>query len=93
MAQRFSNEQDWFTTGWGLAVWAAHFTLLWAASIVFPGQPAGRWAALPLTLAATGALIWLWRRAAPLAPLSVPWLGLGIAGAAIAFNAITALIA
>ena len=33
---RFDNEQDWFTVTAAMAVWAAHFMLLWSASVVFP---------------------------------------------------------
>ena len=52
MAARFSNGQDWFTAIAAMAVWAAHFMLLWTAASVFPGQPAGRWTAVALTLLA-----------------------------------------
>jgi hypothetical protein len=92
MAGRFANEDDWFTATLALVVWAAHFMLLWAASSVFPGQAAARWSALLLTVAAAGGLIWLWRRAARRSALSVPALGIGLAAAAIAFNAVVALV-
>lgn len=92
MADRFTNEQDWMNATLALVVWAAHFSLLWAASVVFPGQPAARWLALAFTVAAAAALAWLWRRAQAKSLFSVPGLGIGIAGAGVAFDAIPALI-
>lgn len=89
---RFSNEQDWYTATLALVVWAAHFTLLWAASSVFPGQPAARWIAFVLTAVAIAALAWLWRRARPASIFSVPALGIGIAGAGVAFDVVPALV-
>lgn len=92
MSTRFSNEQDWFTAIAALVVWAAHFSLLWAASSVFPGQPAARWIALVLTIAAAAALVWLWRRARMQTWLSVPGLAIGLAAVATTFTAAAALV-
>lgn len=92
MPERFSNEQDWFTAIAALVVWTAHFSLLWGASSVFPGQPAARWIALVLTVAAAVALLWLWRRAKMRTWFSVPGLAIGLAAAASAFTAAAALV-
>ena len=92
MAERFSNRLDWFTAGWALVVWAVHFTLLWAAGVVFPGQPAARWLALLLTLVAAAALVWLWRRSEARSVRSVAGLGIGLAALVTAFDAAPALI-
>ena len=91
MNDRFRETIDWPGAGWALAVWAAHFSVLWGASVVFPAQPAARWLALAATLAAFGALAWLWRRRAP-RRTSVVALAIGLASAAIVFGAMPALI-
>lgn len=92
MTARFSNSTPWFPLTAGLAVWAAHFMLLWAVSSFFPGDPIARWIALGLTVLAAAAIALIWRRARPISPMSVSALGLGIAGAGIAFSAAPALI-
>lgn len=89
---RFDNEQDWFTVTAAMAVWAAHFMLLWSASVVFPGQLAARWIALALTAAAAGALAWLWYRARRAPRTSAAALALGIAAAGVAFGVAPALL-
>ena len=88
----FTNKQDWFTATAALAVWAAHFMLLWAASVIFPGQLAARWIAAVLTLVAGVALGWLWVRARRPSLLSVAGLGLGLGAAGVAFGFVPALI-
>lgn len=92
METRFSNEHDWFTVAAALALWAAHFMLLWTASVVFPGQAAGRWIALALTLLAGAALAWLWRRASRPPLRSAAGLGLAIAAAGVTFGFAPALL-
>ena len=92
MAARFSNGQDGFTAIAAMAVWAAHFMLLWTAASVFPGQPAGRWTAVTLTLLAAVAIGWLWLRASRPPLFAVPGLGLAIAAAGIVFGFAPALI-
>ena len=93
MAERFSNGHGWFTVGAAMAVWAAHFMLLWTASVVFPGQAAGRSIALALTLLAGAALAWLWLRASRPPPPSAAGLGLAIAAAGVAFDFAPAVLA
>lgn len=93
MADPFSSDQDWITAALALTVWAAHFSLLWAASIVFPGDAAARWIALAVTVAAVAALVILARRARVASPFSAAGVGIGIAGLAIAFDALPALLA
>jgi hypothetical protein len=93
MAARFSNEHDWFTVTAAMAVWAAHFMLLWTASVVFPSQAAGRWIALALTLLAGAALAWLWLRASRPPLRSAAGLGLAIAAAGVAFDFAPAVLA
>lgn len=92
MVQDFRNRQDLWTPVAALAVWAAHFTLLWAASIIFPDQPAARWLALALTVAAAGALAWLYMRAGRPSLFSVPGLGLAIAAGGTLLDAVPPLI-
>ena len=92
MSGRYSNAHDWFTAIAALAVWAAHFMILWTASVVFPGQAAGRWTAVALTLLAAVAIGWLWLRASRPPLFAVPGLGLAIAAAGIVFDFAPALI-
>ena len=92
MAERFSNGHDWFTVGAAMAVWAGHFMLLWTASVVFPGQAAGRSIALALTLLAGAALAWLWLRASRPPLRSAAGLGLALGSAGVAFDLAPALI-
>ena len=54
--------QSWRTGLLALVVWAAHFVAVYAAGLIFPGQPVVRWLALAAMLAALGALAWLWLR-------------------------------
>ena len=93
MSGRYSNAHDWFTAIAALAVWAAHFMILWTASVVFPGQAAGRWIAFALTLIAGAALAWLWLRASRPPLRSAAGLGLAIAAAGIAFGFAPAALA
>lgn len=86
MTEGFSNRHDWFTVTAAMAVWAAHFMLLWSASVVFPGHAAGHWVAAALTLVAAAALAWLWRRASRPPIRSAAGLGLAIAAAGVAFD-------
>ncbi len=92
MDQGFSNKLDWFTMTWALIVWTAHFALLWAASVIFPGEPAARWLALVLTIAAAIALIWLWFRADRPGIFTVPGFGLALSGLGVAYGAVPAAI-
>jgi hypothetical protein len=89
---RLSNRHDWFTVVAAMAVWAAHFMLLWTASVTFPGQAAGRWIAFALTLAAAVALAGLWLRASRPPLRSSAGLGLAIAAAGVAFDFAPALL-
>jgi len=92
MDQGFYNRHDWWTLTAALAVWLAHFTLLWIASSIFPAQTVARWLAMALTLAASGALGWLWLRAGRPPVFRVPGLGLAIATVGTVFNAMPPLI-
>lgn len=92
MSDRFSEQVDWIGAAFALAVWLAHFTLLWGASIVFPDQAAARWIALGVTIAALAGLAWLWfARRIALAP-SVPALGVAMATLAILFGAVPPIV-
>ena len=42
----------WATVLGGLAIWAAHFFLLYAIASVLPGRPEARWLVLAVTLPA-----------------------------------------
>lgn len=90
--QDYRNRIDWLTPTLALAVWAAHFSLLWAASSAFPDQPTARWIAAGLTLIAGLALAWLWHRSADRSLRSVPGLGIAIAAAGIGFDFLPALV-
>lgn len=92
MDEEFRNRTDWATLVIAMIIFSAHFTVLWATSIVFPGQPPARWLALVFTLAAFGALWWLWRRAARPSIVSVPGLGIALAFVGVAYDALPALI-
>lgn len=92
MAKEFSNKQDWFHATLAFVIWFLHFSLLWAASSIFPDQPQARWIALILTIAAATAFVWLWRRASVRTVFSVPGLGIGFAAVASAFTAAAALV-
>lgn len=92
MHDRYSEPLDWTSVGLALVVWAAHFSVLWGASSVFPGLAAARWIALVATIVAAVALGWLWRSRAGRGPRSVPQASIGLSAAAIAFGAMPALI-
>ena len=92
MAGDFHTRQDWITLALAFSVWFAHFMIVWSISIAFPGMAAGRWLALPVTLAAFGGLWWLWRRRQDKALTSVSSLSVLIATAAIAFSTLPPLI-
>jgi hypothetical protein len=92
MRHDFSNRVDWLAPTLALIAWAAHFTLLWSASSIFPEQPLARWIAVALTMVALAALAWIWRRRAVRTVQSIPGLGIAIAAVAITFSALPALI-
>ncbi|QZH74278.1 MAG: hypothetical protein JY451_11335 [Erythrobacter sp.] len=87
----FRNSIDLLTPTLALAVWAAHFSLLWAASSIFPGLPLARWIAVFGTILAATGLVWLWKRGEVHSVKSVPGLGIAIAAAGIAFDLLPAL--
>ncbi len=92
MAEDFRERIDYQTPALALAVWAMHFSLLWGASSIFPGQPAARWIALVLTIVAAGALFYLWRREKVRSVFSVPGLGIAIAAVSVGYGAMPALV-
>ncbi|QWC57018.1 hypothetical protein F7D01_07875 [Erythrobacter sp. 3-20A1M] len=93
MSTDYRNRTDWLTPLLALSVWAAHFSLLWAASSIFPGQLTARWIAAALTAIAGGIIYLLWRQAQSRALTSAPGLGLAIATLGIAFDFAPALLA
>lgn len=92
MAGEFTNRHDWLGIAAALSVWAAHFTLLWGASIVFPGKPIAQWIAVVLTVLAFAALWLIRQRSGVRSVRSVEGLGIGIATVAVAYTFIPALI-
>ncbi|NVD45642.1 hypothetical protein HUV48_11550 [Altererythrobacter sp. HHU K3-1] len=88
----YRNAIDWLTPTLALSVWAAHFSLLWAASSAFPDQPAARWIAAALTLPALGAMAWLWRRADTVSLTSIPGLGIAISAVGIVYSVLPAVV-
>ena len=92
MDEGFRNQFDWRTAAAALAVWAAHFTVLWAASIIFPDQPAARWLAVGCTGVAFAALFLLWHRARPVPLRSGHALVRGIAGLGTLYDAMPVLL-
>ncbi|MBU1253268.1 hypothetical protein Q9K01_02275 [Qipengyuania sp. DY56-A-20] len=90
--QDFRNRHDFRTLVLAFIVWAAHFTLLWVASVTFPGEPAARWLALAFTTFALGALSWLFLRAGKPKLASVAGLGLAIATVGTIYDSIPPLI-
>ena len=88
----YRNAIDWLTPTLALTVWAAHFMLVWAASSIFPDQPAARWIAAALTLVAATALLLLWRRGKVSSIASIPGLGIAIATCGVAFDMLPAII-
>jgi len=55
--------RGWILMLAGLAVWAAHFFILYAIASLLPGQPQARWWALAATLPALAAAALILRRA------------------------------
>lgn len=92
MSGPFSETTDWRGPVWALAIWAAHFSVLWTASSVFPGSPAARWIALAATLAACGALAFLWRERRTGGRGSILLASIALSALAILFGAAPALI-
>ena len=88
----FRNDIDWLTPVLALALWAAHFSLLWAASSIFPDQAVARWIAVVLTVAAFALLWWLWVRGGRASVTSIPGLGIVLAGAGVAFGVLPAIV-
>lgn len=79
------------TLGGAFAVWAAHFTLSYAAVLVFPDQPIARIVAIAAAMLALGILMWLKRKLPqPLPNLAIAALALSAAG--IAFGTFPAII-
>ena len=93
MESGFTNRRDWLTLALAMTVWLAHFTLLWLASIALPTHPAARWIAIALTVAAAGALVYLWRRSGTGSIFTVPGLGVAIASVGVAYDMLPALLA
>lgn len=91
MDERFSEPVDWMAVTLAFAIWAAHFSFLWGASIALPGDPEARWIALAATVAGVGALAWLWRTRAQRGPQAIPRLSYALAGIAMMFGALPAL--
>jgi hypothetical protein len=87
----FRNHTDLLTPTLALAIWAAHFSLLWAASSVFPDLPLARWIAVCVTLLAAAGLGWLWKRGGVRSVKSIPGLGIAIAAAGVTFDLLPAL--
>lgn len=92
MPDDFRNRHDWLAPTLALSIWAAHFMLLWSASSVFPGQPAARWIAAALTVAAIVALRFVRQRRGVTRLHSVEGLGIGIATVAVAYTALPAIV-
>ncbi len=92
MSDLFTERADWQGAAWALAVWAAHFSLLWGASSVLPGSAAARWIALAGTLAAFAALALVWRVRSRHGKGRLVPVASGIAALAILFGALPALV-
>lgn len=92
MSDGFSEPVDWPGAVFALAIWLAHFTLLWGASSAFPHEPVARWIALAGTLAGLAALGLLRRVRAVSALRSVPGLAIALAAVAMLFGALPALV-
>ena len=92
MSGDFTNRIDWLTPTIAFSVWAAHFTILWAASIIFPDQPAARWIALAVTFVSFGALFWLWRWASRPGLFTIPGFGIALAAIGMIYDGLPALI-
>lgn len=87
----YRNRTDLLTPALALAIWAVHFSLLWAANSVFPDLPLARWIAAFLTLLAAAGLVRLWKRGEVRSVKSVPGLGIAIAAAGVVFDLLPAL--
>lgn len=92
MRGRIDRKVNWFTAFWALVVWAAHFSAAWTWSIVFPGQPLARWLGVLTTFAALAALAWLGARARAAQGGTLAWLGIGIAGVAVVWQTLPAVV-
>lgn len=92
MNEDFHNRTDWLAVILAMAIWAAHFLLVWAASSAFPGLPAARWTAAGLSLAAFLALfvLWRWRKAATLR--SAAGLSIVLAAGGVAYDLLPAIL-
>ena len=93
MAGRFENELDWIALAGALAIWTAHFMLAWAIGSIFPGERIVLWLTLALTVAALAALAWLWRRRRVAGIGSAAGLAIGLAGVAVLYDFLPALMA
>ncbi|MFY8195771.1 MAG: hypothetical protein ACOVKV_11865 [Novosphingobium sp.] len=92
MTERFTETTDWQGASWAFTVWAAHFSVLWGASSMFPGMAVARWIALFATLSALGALLWLWRIRQARRGKTILLFAIGISALSILFGAMPALI-
>ena len=96
MPSPYEETTDWPGTAWAFAIWAAHFSMLWAASSIFPDRAPARWIALIATTIAIGVLWGLWRARAPdqTRPRDrrILMLAVGVAAVAIVFGAVPALV-
>ena len=93
MGERFENQLDWIALGGAFAVWGAHFALAWAIGSIFPGERIVLWLTLALTAAALAALAWLWRRRRVAGVGSVAGLSIAVAGGAVLYDFLPALMA
>lgn len=92
MESGFSNRTDWLAATLAFMIWAAHFTLAWTASIVFPDAPVARWIAAALTLVSFAGLFALWRWRGVETAFSVAGLGILLAAGGVAYDTVPALI-
>lgn len=83
------QNQTWRTVLLAFAIWAAHFLVVYAASLIFPGQIAALWIALATSIAALAALAWLWWRARALTTLDM--LAIGLAALFVVYDTLPAL--
>lgn len=91
MDDRFSEPVDWMAVTLAFAIWAAHFSTLWGASVALPDDPVARWIALAATLVGGGALTWLWHIRSQRGSQAIPRLSYALAGVAMIFGALPAL--
>lgn len=92
MDERFSEPVDWIAVTLAFVVWSAHFSVLWGANSAFPDDPEARWIALAATILGLAALAWLWHARAHRGPQAMPRLAHSLAGVAMLFGALPALI-